>query len=139
LQNNIFCCRLSIRRRFEDRVVALDPATFSDTGTEDTYTAKIYWGDGSAVEAGLVGQAAGSGAVSGSHEYAGPGVYTVIVTIDDDDTASHSDTLSMIVVHGFLAYAHTSTTSSKSVKKHRLRAMPARKALWKLTSRPWSA
>ena len=75
--------------------VSLDPATFTDPGTEDTHTATIDWGDGS-VETGTVDQLAGT--VDGSHVYAGPGTYTVSVTVTDDDGGMGSDTFTVTVL-----------------------------------------
>ena len=77
----------------EGDAVSLDPATFTDPGTADTHTATIDWGDGSAVEAGTVGV----GTVDGSHTYAAAGVYTVTVTVTDDDGGIGSDTLAVTV------------------------------------------
>ncbi len=68
--------------------IALAPATFTDTGVQDTHTATTDWGDGT-VESGTVTQGAGS--VAGSHAYAADGNYTVTVTVTDDDGASGSD------------------------------------------------
>ena len=79
----------------EGAIVSLDPATFSDQGTEDTHTATIDWGDGSPLEDGTVNQPAGT--VSGSHVYADNGVYMVTVTVTDDDGASTSDMLTVTV------------------------------------------
>ncbi|MFC1897248.1 PKD domain-containing protein [Chloroflexota bacterium] len=78
------------------QVVSLDPATFSDTGTQDTCTATIDWGDNS-VEAGTVSETNGSGTVSGSHVYTDHGTYTVTVTVTDDDLGAGSDTLTITV------------------------------------------
>jgi len=56
-------------------------AGFSDPGTGDTHTATWDWGDGS-TSAGTVG----SGTVGpNSHTYTTPGVYTVKLTVTDDD------------------------------------------------------
>ena len=52
--------------------MSLDPATFSDAGANDTHTAQIDWGDGTAVVASNVG----TGTVSGSHAYGAPGTST---------------------------------------------------------------
>jgi PKD repeat protein len=76
--------------------VSLDPATFTDTGTADTHTAVIDWGDGT-VEAGVVAEIDGSDTVSGSHTYVDNGDYTVTLTVTDNDGASSSDTLTLTV------------------------------------------
>jgi len=99
----------------EGDVVNLDPATFNDLGTLDTHTATIDWGDGTAVDVGVVtearfgppGNTAGmNGSVAGSHVYFLPhasfigsfGGYTVTVTVTDDDGMSTSDTF-VVTVH----------------------------------------
>jgi uncharacterized repeat protein (TIGR01451 family) len=79
----------------EGDLVTLDPATFTDAGAGDTHTATIDWGDGSAVDAGIVDQVLDT--VSGSHAYADDGVYTVTVTVTDDDGDSDADTFTVIV------------------------------------------
>ena len=64
-------------------------ATFTDQGTQDTHTAVIDWGDGDTT-AGVVTEAGGSGQATGTHTYTEPGVYTVTVTIMDDDLGEDS-------------------------------------------------
>ena len=59
-------------------------ANFTDPGLPDTHTAVWNWDDGSA-SAGAVHEANGSGSVGGNHAYASPGLYTVRVTVTDDD------------------------------------------------------
>ena len=66
-------------------------ATFTDANalfsTLGDFTATIDWGDGSPQSTGVIGKngnVLGDFAVSGSHTYAKPGVYTTLVTVYDD-------------------------------------------------------
>ena len=68
--------------------------SFSDPGVVDTHTSIIDWGDGTSPEITPVTEAAGAAA---SHIYVDNGVYTVTVTVTDDEGASASDTLVVTV------------------------------------------
>ncbi|MEM8945533.1 MAG: PKD domain-containing protein [Planctomycetota bacterium] len=70
---------------------------FTDVGTRDTHTATVDWGDGSPVETVTVNQSEGFGSLSGSHIYADNGVYTVTVTVADDDLGETVQTFSVRV------------------------------------------
>ena len=105
---------------YEGDVLTLDPTIFSDPGfdnpmtpTQENFTATIDWGDGQQEPVGgitLVETPGGwhtltTGAISGSHQYlAAPGVYTVTVTISDDDGATTVDTLKVTLINGFLRF-----------------------------------
>lgn len=56
-------------------------ATFTDPGVADTHTATWDWGDGTPPEAGALD----AGTVTGSHAYGAPGLYTITLTVTDDD------------------------------------------------------
>ncbi len=59
-------------------------ATFTDVGTNDTHTASVNWGD-LTTSNGTITEAAGSGSLSATHAYADAGLYTVTVTLADDN------------------------------------------------------
>jgi PKD repeat protein len=59
-------------------------AGFSDPGLLDTHSAIWHWGDGSN-SVGVVDEYNGSGFVSGSYSYIRAGVYTLGLTVSDDD------------------------------------------------------
>lgn len=64
-------------------------ANFTDAGTQDTHGCSVDWDDG-ATSTGTVTESNGSGTCTASHTYETPGVYSVVVTITDDDTGSTS-------------------------------------------------
>lgn len=74
-------------------------APFADAGTADMHTCVVAWGDGN-TSAGAVTGSGGSGTCSASHVFVAAGVYTVTMTVTDDDTYSGSSTLSYIVIYG---------------------------------------
>lgn len=65
----------------------------SDPGANDTLTCDVDWGDGETTNAVVP-----SGSeCSTAHVYAAPDVYTIVVTVTDDDGASASTETSVVV------------------------------------------
>jgi Leucine-rich repeat (LRR) protein len=73
-------------------------ADFTDPGVLDTHTASWDWGDES-TSTGEVTETNGSGSVSGSHSYDAAGVYTVKLTVTDNDGGSAESLFQYIVVY----------------------------------------
>lgn len=69
---------------------------FTDIGTRDTHTATIDWGD-TTLTVGSVGEIAGSGSVSGSHAYANGGIFTITLTLTDDDGGTMVKTAQAVI------------------------------------------
>ena len=70
--------------------------TFTDVGTQDTHTAMIDWDDGQTTAASVT-EAGGSGSLAASHIYAAGGIYTVKVTLTDDDTGTTTATQTLFI------------------------------------------
>ena len=98
----------------EGTFIALGPATFTDPGfdnppggTSEDFTATINWGDGTVEPAGdiTVTETPGSegvlttGTINAAHAYADDGLYTVTVTVEDDNGGIATDTFTVEVVN----------------------------------------
>jgi autotransporter-associated beta strand protein len=59
-------------------------AAFADAGTLDTHTASWDWGDGT-TSSGSLTETGGAGTASASHVFTASGVYTVTLTLTDND------------------------------------------------------
>lgn len=81
---------------FEGSLVSLPPAVFSDTGTADTHTAFVDWGDGAVISATVV-EAGGSGTVLAGHAYGDDGAYTATVCVTDDDGGVGCDSFGVTI------------------------------------------
>ncbi|HEX6291171.1 MAG TPA: PKD domain-containing protein, partial [Herpetosiphonaceae bacterium] len=75
-------------------------APFTDPGTADTHTAAIDWGNNT-TSAGTVtyNPATGTGNVQGSRIYTTPGIYTLKISVTDDDGGSGSAIFRYVVVY----------------------------------------
>ncbi len=62
---------------------------FTDTGTLDTHTATINWGDGTS-SAGTVTESSGSGTVAAIHVYADGGTYAITLKVSDNNGVTGS-------------------------------------------------
>jgi PKD repeat protein len=82
----------------EGEGIALVNTSFRDTGSLDTHTATIDWGDGSPVEDGYVHepQPGEDGSVEGSHDYGDNGTFTVTISVCDE-AACGEDTFEVTV------------------------------------------
>ena len=73
-------------------------AGFTDAGILDTHTALWDWDDGG-TSAGTVNETNGSGTVSGHHTFTTPGIYTLSLTIQDNDGATAQTQFRSVVVY----------------------------------------
>ena len=67
-------------------------ASFTDAGVADTHTCSVTWdnGDTTATTVGVVTESGGSGTCASSHVLSATGVYSITVTITDDDAGAGS-------------------------------------------------
>ncbi|MBW1788200.1 MAG: tandem-95 repeat protein, partial [Deltaproteobacteria bacterium] len=101
-------------------------STFSDIGTLDTHIATIDWGDGTTSTA-VIPEANGAGWLSGDHIYTSGGIYTITVSLHDDDSATVMGSTQALVTgvrihNGVLQIVGTAGQDDVAVKakgKHR--------------------
>ena len=74
-------------------------ADFTDAGAGDTHTCSISWDDGGANSIGAVIETNGSGTCTSPHIYNQAGVYTVTVTVTDDDGGADAKTFEFVVIY----------------------------------------
>src|SRR6266568_9508422 len=76
-------------------------ARFTDGDTTDTHTASWNWGDGSSSTIGSVTEPSGAipGLATGSHTYTAAGIYTITVTVVDNDGATGAAQYQYVTVY----------------------------------------
>jgi hypothetical protein len=67
----------------------------TDPGILDTFTLTVDWGDGSPTE--TIGYPAGTTSFSETHQYLDDNIYTITLTIEDNDLGSSSETTTVTV------------------------------------------
>jgi uncharacterized repeat protein (TIGR01451 family) len=72
-------------------------AGFTDPGSNDYHTAQWNWGDGTTP--GTVTQGAGSGSVADPYMYSAAGIYTIQLTVTDDDGGFDTEVFQYVVVY----------------------------------------
>jgi Tol biopolymer transport system component len=73
-------------------------ADFSDADVLDTHVAVWDWGDGT-TSSGTIVETDGSGSVSGSHAYITPGIYTLGLTVTDQEGGAGESIFRYLVVY----------------------------------------
>jgi PKD repeat protein len=73
-------------------------AEFVDPSEVDTHTAEWTWGDGT-TDSGAVTEALGYGSVYDCHAYTQAGIYTITLTVTDDDGDSGDSQFQYVVVY----------------------------------------
>jgi thiol-disulfide isomerase/thioredoxin len=79
-------------------------ASFTDPGWLDTHTATLDFGDGTVVGVAVLEEndaPDATGTTQGTHVYTAPGIYTVTLTINDNDGGADVETMEVTVVDEF--------------------------------------
>jgi hypothetical protein len=71
-------------------------ASFTDPGAGDTHTCSIAWDDGSTTS-GTIGGTWPNKTCTGTHPFGAAGVYTIQVTVTDDEGASDTESVMVVV------------------------------------------
>ena len=71
--------------------------TFTDAGSADTHICSFQWDDGTADPTVSASPDGGSGACAANHQYTAPGVYTVVITVRDDDGGTATENWMVVV------------------------------------------
>jgi PKD domain len=72
-------------------------APFTEAGTNDTHTCTFDFDDGTPIADGSVTETPGSGTCAGSHPFTVAGTHNVLVTVVDDDGASGTAVVRVVV------------------------------------------
>lgn len=87
----------TLASKSDDGVVTLS-GSVTDAGTLDTHEVVVDWGDGNVETIVAAGDLVTSPDFSGTqHTYAAGGIYTITVTVTDDDSGSLTQTTSAVV------------------------------------------
>ncbi len=84
-------------------------APFTDIATNDTHTCTVDFADGTPVVAGTVTQAPGSGTCATTHPFTALGAHNVLVTVTDDDGASATAVVKVVIYLRGEAFALAAT------------------------------
>ena len=110
---------------FDNKVEEGEPvdisAFFTDVGELDLHTAIVDWGDGTSEQV-TVTQESGFGTVQGSHAYTSGGIYTISLTVTDDDIGQAIDLTTAVVTgvginNGVLQIVGTNNDDRVSVNR----------------------
>lgn len=86
----------TLTTKSEDGVVSIS-GTFNDIGTLDTHTVTVNWGEDGGTTETLPSVDQIADAFNGSHTYSAGGIYTITVTVTDDDGGAVTETTSAVV------------------------------------------